>query len=331
MTDFSLQLPVSSFQFTLRMRGDAAALSSTAIQEVHTASIWRGVIGKLLRQTACITDQPTCKGCGYLNECLYGYVYETKPAPDAHLFSQLNAIPHPYVVCVEPCTNSPKRLLLSMTLFGSLAIEQRGMLLTAIATAASHGIGKHRVRCDIEQLQFGIPTFTPQSLWSAGDSSSMLSTLPKIKTSEFNWVEHVPECPEHYHFELLSPTRLKHNGKRVYANALQFHHVFRSVLRRVSSLCAFYGEPLHLSDGDFYQLSNASNSVVRSDSHTLVEAKCSRFSASQQKRIPLDGIVGQASFHGTGLEPFWPFLWLGQWLHIGKATTMGLGRYRITR
>jgi CRISPR/Cas system endoribonuclease Cas6 (RAMP superfamily) len=30
-----------------------------------------------------------------------------------------------------------------------------------------------------------------------------------------------------------------------------------------------------------------------------------------------------------GLDAFWPYLWLGQWTHAGKGTSMGMGAYTI--
>jgi CRISPR/Cas system endoribonuclease Cas6 (RAMP superfamily) len=29
------------------------------------------------------------------------------------------------------------------------------------------------------------------------------------------------------------------------------------------------------------------------------------------------------------LEDYWPYLWLGQWTHVGKGTSMGMGAYTI--
>jgi CRISPR/Cas system endoribonuclease Cas6 (RAMP superfamily) len=43
----------------------------------------------------------------------------------------------------------------------------------------------------------------------------------------------------------------------------------------------------------------------------------------------MGGLLGRFSLAGEGLEPFWPYLWLGQWTHAGKGTSMGLGQYRI--
>ena len=54
-----------------------------------------------------------------------------------------------------------------------------------------------------------------------------------------------------------------------------------------------------------------------------------RYSSRQQERLQMGGLVGEAEIEGRDLEPFWPYLWLGQWTHAGKGTSMGLGRYRI--
>ena len=41
----------------------------------------------------------------------------------------------------------------------------------------------------------------------------------------------------------------------------------------------------------------------------------------------MGGLTGWFEVEGPGLEPFWPYLWLGQWTHAGRGCSMGLGRY----
>ncbi len=53
-----------------------------------------------------------------------------------------------------------------------------------------------------------------------------------------------------------------------------------------------------------------------------------RYSAKQDTKMKLGGIIGQITFEGH-LEPFLPFLKLGEYIHIGKNTSFGLGQYRM--
>jgi hypothetical protein len=53
-----------------------------------------------------------------------------------------------------------------------------------------------------------------------------------------------------------------------------------------------------------------------------------RYSARQAKETPLGGVMGTWELKGE-LTPLLPWLWLGQWLHLGKGTTMGMGQYSL--
>lgn len=54
-----------------------------------------------------------------------------------------------------------------------------------------------------------------------------------------------------------------------------------------------------------------------------------RYSRTQGAAMKLGGVVGSIKLSGADLTPFWPYLWLGQWLHAGSGATMGLGQYRL--
>jgi hypothetical protein len=53
-----------------------------------------------------------------------------------------------------------------------------------------------------------------------------------------------------------------------------------------------------------------------------------RYSSRQDRRMKLGGLVGEAEYEGA-LDAAWPFLEFGQWTHVGKNATFGLGRYEI--
>ena len=48
----------------------------------------------------------------------------------------------------------------------------------------------------------------------------------------------------------------------------------------------------------------------------------------QQQEMQLGGLLGSVQLQGD-LAPFAQLLHLGQWLHVGKNATMGLGGYRL--
>ena len=55
------------------------------------------------------------------------------------------------------------------------------------------------------------------------------------------------------------------------------------------------------------------------------------WSTRQGKVIEFRGFLGTVDFVPKDPELFWPFLWLGQWLHIGKQASKGFGRYQVLR
>jgi CRISPR/Cas system endoribonuclease Cas6 (RAMP superfamily) len=55
-----------------------------------------------------------------------------------------------------------------------------------------------------------------------------------------------------------------------------------------------------------------------------------RYSARQDKRMKLGGLMGSITYAGE-LKPFLPFIALGRYTHVGKNATFGLGKYRIEK
>lgn len=121
----------------------------------------------------------------------------------------------------------------------------------------------------------------------------------------------------------LTYTRLKHEG--VWAQRPDFHVVFRRLLGRLSSLAVFHcGVRL---DVDFVGLIEKAKAVALVEDRTRWE-DWTRYSSRQDRPMTLGGLVGEATYEGS-LEGLWPFLVFGQWTHVGKNATFGLGRYEI--
>lgn len=127
--------------------------------------------------------------------------------------------------------------------------------------------------------------------------------------------------PNRIRLTITTPMRLLHDGKPV--RGLTFPLFIRPLLRRISSLAYYYyGDGLEV---DYKWLSSLSESVkiLENGFHPAAwgeENYGERFA----------GISGSGVFEGM-LTDFHNFLLLGEYFHVGKGASYGLGRYRIDR
>lgn len=99
----------------------------------------------------------------------------------------------------------------------------------------------------------------------------------------------------------------------------------RGLLRRISSLYLFHhGNEWHV---DFKKIIEKALSVHRKDDRSRW-VDWERYSNRQQTRMSLGGVVGRVAYEGN-LEPYWFLLRLGELVHVGKACTFGMGKYRL--
>ncbi len=126
--------------------------------------------------------------------------------------------------------------------------------------------------------------------------------------------------------QLHTPLRLRSNNRYVGVEQFGFAHLFSALMLRLSQLARFHGdgEP----QADYAQLASLAREQGLIDTE-LRWQDWARYSSRQRTRMQMGGLLGQFTLTGEHLSAFWPWLWLGQYSHAGKACTMGLGQYRI--
>jgi len=145
-------------------------------------------------------------------------------------------------------------------------------------------------------------------------------------TSPDPLVPEPPPAPPRLTLEFVTPLRVKRGEHLVRPERFEFHDLFRNLLRRVSLLGYFHsGQEL---EADFRGLTQAARAcpVLARDLHWR---EWTRYSSRQRTTLEMGGLVGSITLDGVAMGPFWPYLWLGQWTHAGKGTSMGLGRYHL--
>lgn len=303
-------LPLARYRLTFRAAVDLRL-------PAYTGSAWRGAFGRTLKRLVCVTREPACPACLLYRSCIYPYVFETPPDPGVGKLTQYPAAPHPYILIPQDrggAVTAGQTLLLEVTLFGH-GNRHLPYVIHALHQAGQHGLGPDRGALELQRV-----TQAEGAGWrSIYTPGADFAPLPPV-------VPVAPPAPSRLTLRFLTPLRLTGEGRLVSKDRFRFHLLFSSLLRRISLLTAFHTDaPL---ETDFAGLTQAARTVELASAR-LRWHDWTRYSSRQDALIQMGGLVGEIELDGANLEPFWPYLWLGQWTHAGKGAVMGLGRYRV--
>ena len=314
-------LPLARYRFTFRLEQPLALPD-------YAGSLLRGQLGAELRRAACLTRAPVCDGCPLRTGCAYAQVFEA-PAPEGHTLQAFSHIPNPYVVEPPPpgtrTYDAGERLQCTLVLFGN-ALRHLPLLFQAMRNMLEQrGLGRTRSKGRLERIEHHAPdSGLCPPIWQPGDT-----TLARHDTRFLLAPPAAPNgagpTPERITLHFTTPLRLQHQGRPVRCDALTPRKLAADLLRRITLMAEFHaGNPaLNI---------NVPALVAHAD--TLQHRKqlqwhdWTRYSSRQQQAMTLGGAMGQWQLQGD-LAPLLPWLRLGQWLHVGKNATMGLGRYHL--
>jgi hypothetical protein len=297
-----------------RYRARFAAAGRVRLSD-FPGNAWRGALGHALRRAVCVTRMPECAGCLLRSTCLYPYLFETPPTPDAAKMRRYTTAPHPFVLA--PAESEASGALLGFTLIGR-ANRHLPLFVHALGQAAAGERGVAGNRLELVSLEQE-PVVGSGAWQPVADDDGVLAPEPPRSPQ-------APPLPAGcLRISLRTPLRVKRDGKLVRPERFRFADLFGNVLRRVSMLIEFHtGATL---DADFRGLNDAALAIP---AHCEVRWQhLHRHSARQSQSMEFGGLVGRLSVEAEGLAKLWPYLWLGQWLHAGTGATMGLGEYRI--
>ena len=281
-------------------------------------SAWRGVFGKALKRTVCVTRLPDCDPCPLVYSCPYTLLFENRIPENSEKLKRYSRMPNPYVL--EPENTifdvSDNTLSLGLILIGN-SNNFMPYIVFALERAARFGLTKRKIKLVLmdvqaEELESGEWTniYHPDTPLSA---PTPLVPIP-------------PEMPYAIRITLVSPLRIRFKEKLVGANEFRYRAFAANLLRRVSLLSYFFGNSA--MEADFASLINLSESVEIHNSRIKWQ-ELTRFSSRQNTPLKMGGLVGSFDLSTSALSPYWNSLWLGQWIHIGRSCTMGMGRYSI--
>lgn len=277
----------------------------------HPGSAWRGAFGWSLRELACVTRAQDCRGCPLAPRCIYQRLFEGAlqgPPPPG---MSGDRSPHPFVLeTPDPARHAPY-VALDVYLIGE-GLRYAAEVTAALARAGRRGIGGAGNRLALARVQQRLPQGWVDILGPGG------------QVAPHPWEGIVPPSPpaDSVRIRLTSPLRLVRQNRPLSAEALTPRVFIHALYARVRKLWRAQNLP---ETGYWPEIPPQAEFPER----RLHWVELSRYSNRQRKRHPIGGLMGEFTLKLEAMEAVWPLLWHGQYLHVGKLTSMGHGAYRI--
>jgi hypothetical protein len=293
-----------------------AVFEEAAILPPFKGSTFRGGFGQALKKVVCALKKEQCQDCLLRERCVYFTVFEVPSKPGKA------TPPHPFVI--EPSLSAATHFKAGDSFdFGLLLFGSANNYLPYFVYAFEHmgkmGLGR---RINGKRPAFRLHTVTSgeEVLYEAGTGILKNAPVTDLKMAEFD-----PGCKDVGGATLIlqTPLRLKYHNRL--SAQLPFHVLVRAALRRISALNKYFGEgepPL-----DYKGLVIRAREM-RVTGSTLRWFDISRYSNRQQASMLIGGMVGSVTYQGN-LKEFIPLLRYCEKVHLGKATTFGLGKIEV--
>lgn len=286
-------------------------------------STLRGAFGNALKRITCAErDRQSCHGCSLEAACAYAYLFETTAPEGAERLKSYDDVPRPFVF-VPPFEGKThfqagEELEIELRLFGK-GIDFLPYVVLAFINLAETGLGVGRRPCILENVTAYHPIRRTEAQVFSRETHSIRTVNEVLHGSDV--LTYLPSQANTMGINFLTPLRIKADGDLV--TTVQFQHLARALLRRISSIMAFHqGIQLEL---DYADLSERSRQVKRTkDSTAWYEVE--RYSQRQDTRMKMGGVVGKVEYTGD-LSEFLPLVEIGRWVLVGKNSVFGLGQF----
>ncbi len=284
---------------------------------------FRGALGRALKKVGCRSGGG-CRQCLFPDHCLYQRLFDTTAPLEIGSNRGSPDVPRPFIL-IPPNYGRPipakQHCKLGLRLLGP-ATEYLAYFIYAVEKAGQQGIGASRTHYTVSKAQVNMGEKSWQDFYyPSSDHPGKFIFEPRALKLSY-WA--LKGTADMIQFQIDTPMRLKHRGVLV-KDTPEFHVLIRSLLRRLSMISHLYGGgslPVDIQD-----IVNKAHKIKHLEAN-LIWQDWRRRSNRQRRYIRQGGLLGFITYEGP-LSHFLPFLGIGRAIHIGKATTFGLGSYSL--
>jgi len=294
--------------------------------------ILRGAFGNILRRICCPRPATDCLVCPLRDSCPFAYLFFTSRPSTLQKPGKNPQVQKPYIFEVPFGAKSKysegERFAFDLILVGK-SLDFFPYFLIALRELGSTGVGKTRGKYFLEEIQCLNELKNFKEMVYSGKDGVVRNNFSYISYSDLQEKVkgHSPldeAVDMSVKVEFLTPTRLELN--RSYPISPDFSLLIRRLFNRIFSLSFFHcGEILSLNFTEWIEQANKIRTV---QAGTHWEGLW-RYSRRQGIEMDFGGFMGTITYRGN-IVPFFPFLMLGEYIHVGEKAAFGLGHYRLS-
>ncbi len=281
-------------------------------------SMLRGAFGVALKRVVCLNKNRSCESCLLQKGCVYQFLFETQTD-----IAEIKNPPHPMML--YPLSLGGKKMRqgsiyqFGFTLFGQ-ANEYLPYIIYALMQMGKLGMGKGRGKFEIKEIKKYV-SFKRKRIIFSQKTQRLLSPSTCLNSTD---ILQTNEIAHAILLKTITPLRFKIKGRLT--DKISLKDILIAIIRRFKTLTQLYGQ------GKVFLVKELNLEPMLSKIQVKTNFKWqdfTRFSKRQNAHLQIGGAMGEMEISGDVSDIF-PILHLGEYIHIGKNTAFGLGRYYTT-
>lgn len=292
----------------------------------YKGSTFRGGFGHAFRSMVCTMKKTDCNECILTEKCPYSYIFETAPGSKAEVLNNFSEVPRPYVI--EPplernTSYKPREKLNFYLVLIGKAVDFLPYFIVTFEELGHMGIGRGRKPYTLRKVTAKDREGVDGIVYSTEDRKIQNFNASITGQDLIDAADQAGNLPDKVTLSFITPTRIKYD--RHLCSKFEFHVLMGSLLRRFSNLSYFH-QDTHVQINYNAFIEDCQKVSISEDRTEWMEWE--RFSKRQQSRLNMGGLVGQITYCGP-MEFYLPLLLLGEYIHVGKNITFGLGQFQV--
>lgn len=272
----------------------------------------RGLLGHVLKDLVCHMPHRECDRCVLRQACPYPFLFDGVPPPTAFPIASAKIVPQPFTLVTPALTRrdgATRQLQWGLRLFGH-ASQYVPYFIEAFVRAGERGLGRYRIPFRITEVR---DPHTGAVLFRDGDAQLGIATSRRLAPGASEIFS--PGADDRLRWRFLTPMHIREQGAMLEdVDGLSLVIAGR---RRWQLLCSMHGQPSDPgSSTPEDPVQRLERDAFRVTRRCLERWSIDRFSGRQQRRVRLQGWVGEIDIEG-------PWSLAGSWLHVVRETHLG--------